>query len=567
MSRDRLCRWAGWGRDAEAMSLAEHPKLVAHLRSCLGDLPDAGVEAAPISSLEVAPGKLGEEAVAEFVAAVGDEGLRTDAEDRIRHSFGKSYRDLVRARSGAVDRITDAVIYPTDAESVARVLDIAGRHGVAVIPFGGGTSVVGGVEPRVGEPDRKDACGATITLDTRWMNGIELDEDSQLAEVGAGVMGPDLEEALGAHGYTLGHFPQSFEFSTMGGWVAARGAGQQSTRYGKIEEMVQSVRLVSPAGEIVTRNVPATAAGPGIVQQFVGSEGTLGVITSATVRIRPKAESMRMEAFLFGDFEYGCHAMRRLEQAGLPLSIVRLSDAEETRWLSQAAESSPSLVGRIGRAVVERMIRRRGYDRERLCLALVSMEGDRAAVAAGMRRGRRIIASCGGIALGMSPGKNWFRDRFRHPYLRDELIARGVMVDTLETATTWSNLPVLYAGVRDALSESMEEAGREGVVLCHLSHIYPTGSSLYYTFMAKQVPGEELRQWQRIKDAATAAIVAGGGTLSHHHGIGYEHAPLAAENGPLAVKALAAAKRELDPTGIMNPGKLFSPGTERDTEP
>ena len=552
MSVARRCRWAGWGRDEQALRLDDQPGLVAFLREALGDLP---VPTPPRSmeTIEVGPSRVPDDVLARLADLLGTQHVRTDRNERLLHSLGKSYPDLICARTGRIRCVTDAVLYPETAEQVAGVLRTAAEHSLAVVPFGGGTSVVGGLEPKAGEHR------GVLTLDLSRMVAVKLDSESLLADVEAGIFGPDLEARLARDGLTLGHFPQSFEFSTLGGWIATRGAGQNSTRYGKIEQLVQAVRLVTPAGEIETRNVPASATGPSTLQAIVGSEGTLGVITSAVVRVRRLPETTRWMAWLSEDFWSGCRLLQTLEQEGLPISVARLSDAEETRWMSKAGNrGDASLVARVGKWYVQRSLERRGYDPQRVCFALVSLEGRATEVREAAARAKAIARRLGSVALGSSPGRAWQRDRFRLPYLRDELIARRVMVDTLETATTWSNLRPLYQAIRVALSQSMQQNGSPGVVMCHLSHLYASGSSLYFTFLAPQIEGSELLQWQRVKQAALRAIVKGGGALSHHHGIGQDHLPLAAEDGPLAVEAWRAAKMRLDPTGIMNPGKLLA---------
>lgn len=547
----RLCRPGGWGRAEDALSLADQPKLAAYLSEALGGMHEPP-DVPPAWERPPQPSRLSPAALAVLAEQLTPEAVSTDDADRVAHSLGRSYRDLLHIWSGRLGPVTDAVVYPADEQQVAAVLRLAAEHDFAVVPFGGGTSVVGGVDPLRGEH------AATVTLDTMRIDHVNIDAEAQLADIGAGALGPDLERKLAEQKFMLGHFPQSFEYSTFGGWVATRGAGQQSTRYGRIERMVQSVQMVTPEGIIQTRNVPATAAGPSLLGQLVGSEGTLGVITSAVARIRPRPEATEFCTFLLGDFDTASTLVRDLSQDELPLSVVRLSDASETRFMLQAISSRPTLVRRIGKAYVERSMRRRDFDKQQVCVLLVSVDGDRPAVNRAVRRIRTMADLAGGMYLGTGPGKNWEKDRFRHPYLRDELIARRVMVDTLETATTWSNVSTLYEMVQQAIAGAMEEAGTPGVVLCHLSHVYPTGTSLYYTFLARQQRGEELKQWAHVKQAANQAIVAGGGTLTHHHGIGNEHVPLSGEHGPIGLAAVAAAKKTLDPTGIMNPGKLFN---------
>jgi len=554
---DKHCRWAGWGRETDALKLSDRPKLQAYLAETLGGLPPRAEEPPPLESIDAAPSRLSETQLAAVVEIVGDEQVRRDNASRLKFSLGKSYPDLIRARSGRIEPVTDAVVSPADEAQVAAVVEVAARRHLAVVPFGGGTSVVGGVDPRMGSQQ------AVITLDLSRLNELRIDENSLLIDVGAGAFGPDIEATLSTADLTLGHFPQSFEFSTIGGWVATRGAGQNSTRYGKIEDLVQAVRIVTPQGRIETRNVPASATGPSVLQAMIGSEGTLGVITSVIARVRRRAEATAWRAFLVGDFEVGCRLLRALEQAELPLAVVRLSDAEETRWMSKASEGRPSLVTRLGKWYVQQTMRRRGFESAEVCFLLASFEGSKPTVRLAAAQAQRIAKRFGAIGLGSSPGKGWQQDRFRLPYLRDELIARRLMVDTLETATTWSNLGSLYESVRETLARSMRESGAAGVVMCHVSHLYSSGASLYFTYMAPQVQGQELSQWHTVKQATTSAIVAGGGAISHHHGIGQDHLPLEAEDGPLAVAAMVAAKERLDPDGIMNPGKLFGrPGPE-----
>ncbi|MEX2023724.1 MAG: FAD-binding oxidoreductase, partial [Thermoleophilaceae bacterium] len=474
-----------------------------------------------------------------------DHAVDALAEQHVGHAAGRGYADLVRLRRGDASGAPDAVVLPGDVAQVAAVLAACAEHGIAVIPFGGGTSVVGGVEPLRGGHD------AAISLSLRRLTRIDADPVSRTIAAEPGVFGPALERTLAGWGLTLGHFPQSFEYSTVGGWVATRSAGQASTGYGRIDELVEAVRCVTPAGELATLDAPATAAGPSLCELVVGSEGTLGVIAGATLRVRPAPAERHYEAWSLPDFDAGLATLRELEQSGAAPDVARLSDEDETR-LTMALGSSGGVAERVGRAY----LRARGH--EHGCIAFTGFEGETDAV--GARRGRcaQILRAHGAVALGTRPGRSWLRGRFSAPYLRDELLDRGVMVETLETATTWSNLSALYDAVAAALRTALAERGTPPAVMCHVSHLYPSGASLYFTFLARQEAGVELDQWRAAKRAAGEAIVAAGGTITHHHAIGRDHREwMADEVGGLGIDVLRAVKERVDPTGIMNPKKLL----------
>jgi alkyldihydroxyacetonephosphate synthase len=536
-------RWWGWGEDGHAVPLPAAAE--ALLRDELGADPTARRPPVPLEQVSVPDGRLPEPARERLAAAVGAAHVRDDRETRIRHAVGRSYPDLVRIRSGDAASAPDAVVLPGAAEQVGAVLAACAEHRVGVVPFGGGTSVVGGVEPV------RDGMAAAVTLDLgRLASTVEVDRTSLTARLDAGLLGPDAERRLREQGVTLGHFPQSFEYSTVGGWVATRSAGQASTGYGRIDELVEAVRCVTPAGELGTRAVPASAAGPSLRELVVGSEGVLGVICEATLRVRPAPVARRYEGWSFATFAEGCDAFRVMEQAGASADVNRLSDEAETR-LTMALASSGSRTEKLGR----RYLRLRGH--ERGCLAIIGFEGAEEGVDDRRRRTGALLRAGGGVALGHRPGDAWLRSRYAGPYLRDELLDRGVLVETLETATTWANLGTLHHAVGEALRAALTGRGTPPLVMCHVSHLYPSGASLYFTFLARREE-DALAQWRAAKTAASEAIVAGGGTITHHHAIGRDHRQwMQAEVGELGVELLRAAKERLDPAGIMNPGKLL----------
>jgi alkyldihydroxyacetonephosphate synthase len=537
-------RWWGWGDAQRAQELPEGA--AALLRATLG--AEGGLRPpVALDQVTLPPSRLDPGGRSRLAAIVGEEGVRDDHGSRVLHAAGKGYPDLVRLRAGRPEGAPDAVLYPESHEQVRAVLEACSEARTAVVPWGGGTSVVGGVAPLRGEMD------AVVALDLRRLGRLlALDSVSRLATVQAGMRGPALEAALGAQGFTLGHFPQSFEYVSIGGCVATRSAGQASTGYGRIDDMVFGLRAAAPAGEISLPAFPASAAGPDLRELMVGSEGALGVLTEVCLRVRPRPPSRRYEGMFFRTFAEGVEALRAGAQEHALPDVTRLSDEAET-GVSLALTGQDSLRLRAGRAY----LRARGYARG--CVAILGWEGEPEDLARRRGTGLALLREHGGLSVGSGPGRRWARARYEGPYLRDWLLDRGVLVETLETATRWSRLEGLHRAVGDALRSALGGRGTPAVVMCHVSHVYETGASLYFTFLARQEAGAEIEQWQAAKSAATDAIVAGGGTLTHHHAVGRDHAPwLGAEVGPLGLAALGAVKRELDPQGIMNPGKLVT---------
>jgi alkyldihydroxyacetonephosphate synthase len=539
---DKL-RWWGWGDPAHPQALPAHA--LDFLRETVG------IAARPRPPVALGQVRLAAPALSEPTAAalreiVGAEGLRDDHAERVVHAAGKGYPDLVRLRAGAPEGAPDAVVRPGDHEQLRAVLDRCAQASVAVVPWGGGTSVVGGVAPLRGEH------AAVIALDIeRMARVLELDRISRTVTVQAGIRAPALERALAPSGFTLGHFPQSYEYVSLGGCAATRSAGQASSGYGRIEQLVLGMRFAAPAGEIALAPFPASAAGPELRRLLVGSEGTLGVIEELTLRVRPAPRERIYEGVFFADFAAGVEALRELAQQRACPDVARLSDEAETR-MSLALAGAGGVKGRLGRAYIGL----RGYGEG--CLAILGFEGEAEEVAARRKRALELARRGGGLAVGRSPGEAWRKGRFSAPYLRDELLTQGVMVETLETATSWSNLRALHRAVATAIADALAAQGTPGLVMCHVSHLYETGASLYFTFLARQREGAELEQWAAVKRAASEAIVAGGGTITHHHAVGRDHAPwLADEVGREGVAVLRALKGELDPAGIMNPGKLL----------
>jgi alkyldihydroxyacetonephosphate synthase len=531
----RECVFWGWGEPGAGPSLPGHA--AAFLRSELG--VDGAVVSRPVAleAVRLRPPALGAAVRDRLAGIVGEAGVRDDAGARAGRCRGKSYLDLLRQRAGDCEDAPDAVVAPGSAAEAQAVLYACSEEGVAVVPFGGGTSVVGGLEPLRGRWD------ALVSLDLGRLEGVEsFDERSHLAWLRGGTRLPEADHALAQRGFTLGHTPQSYEWATVGGCVATRSAGQSSTGHGRIDENVVALRCATPAGELANLAVPATAAGPALKELVIGSEGVLGAITSVGLRVLPLPAARRYEGWAVRSFEAGWEALRTLAQAEVEPDIARLSDEAETR-MSFALAGTGAKARALGAALRGR------------CVLVCGWEGSPQSIAIRRKPAARALRGAGAWPLGQAPGAAWAATRYAGPHLRDDLLDRGVMVETLETATTWSNLGAL----RSAVTRALEGALAAPLVLCHASHVYATGASLYFTAFAAQERGDPAGQWRRAKAAAMDAIVGAGGTITHHHAVGADHAPwLRAETGPLGHDLLRVLKERCDPAGIMNPGKLLA---------
>lgn len=522
--------WDAWGSEPARLPAAAKAIVATLLPGKAHPVPRRQVPELTPSLISAAD--LG--ALADVVGA--HHASRADAV-RLLHLGGKSTPDLLHRRMDGLQNAPDAVVSPADHDQIAAVLRVCDDRGIAVVPFGGGTSVVGGVEPERGEH------AAVIALDlSRTAALLALDEVSLLASFGAGTTGPQAEELLGARGFTLGHFPQSFPYASLGGFAATRSSGQASRGYGRFDDLVHALRIATPAGDLDLGRSPASAAGPDLRELFLGSEGAFGVLTEVTVRIRPLPGATAYRAWSFPDFATGTAALREATQRGIRPTVLRLSDETETR---------------VNAAMGGHLTRMRG------CLAIATFEGATLEEAEAARDALdTVFAAHGATSRGEDPARSWERGRFSSPALRDTLMDTGVLAETLETATTWANLPALKQAVTDALTASLTASGTKPVVLCHISHVYPAGASLYLTVIAAL--GEDPQaQWKTAKDAASRAIGHANGTITHHHAVGRDHRPyLATEIGPLGVELLRAVKAVLDPRGIMNPGALVVPRSD-----
>jgi alkyldihydroxyacetonephosphate synthase len=513
-----------WGDPAHAAPLPDGVRDLVGLVFALGDTPAA-------TDVTVPAPQLAPELVDGLRAVVGADHVVLDDATRRRRTRGKSTPDLLRQRTGDLSDAPDVVVRPGDHDDVQAVLDYAQEHRIAVVPFGGGTAVTGGL---VAE---RNGFGGIVSLDLGRMRSLlALDPVSSTATLGPGLRGPEAEALLAEHGLMLGHLPQSFEFATIGGFAATRSSGQSSAGYGRFDAMVVGLRAATPKGEVrLGGTSPSNASGPDLREVFLGSEGAFGVITEVTVRVRPLPEVKIYEGWQWPSFEAGAEAMRTLAQGDLLPTVLRLSDENETA----INLARPDAIGGEGAGG---------------CLMIVGYEGTPSATAAKKAAVTDVLTGLGGTALGAEPGEAWAAGRFNAPYLRDSLLDVGVLVETLETVTFWSNRDRLYTAVKAALEGAL---GEGTMVLCHVSHVYATGCSLYFT-VASAGGEQPLERWLGAKRAANDAIVASAASITHHHAVGTDHKGwLTPEIGEVGVDILRAIKRELDPAGILNPGVLI----------
>ena len=526
-----MMKWDAWGDPTAAKPLSGGIRKLFEQALGVGNSPVAELR---LDQVKLRPSALSPADRNALADIVGTEHVGVDDRPRLLRAGGKSTLDLLRRRDPGVQDAPDAVLLPGDEKEVAEILRLCGQRSIAVVPFGGGTSVVGGLDPL------RCQFKAVISLDLGRLDELHsLDEVSGEAELGAGVTGPDAERLLGERGFSLGHFPQSFQFATIGGFAATRSSGQDSAGYGRFDDMVRGLRAVTPAGVLDLGRAPESAAGPDLRQLLIGSEGVFGIITRVRVRVHPTPAATRYEAWSFPDFATGADSLRAVAQTGTGPTVLRLSDEAETGVNLATADSigEDSITGG--------------------CLAITVFEGTEAHVESRHAETRALLEATGGTSLGEAPARAWEHGRFNAPYLRDSLLSAGALCETLETATNWSNIPALKSAVTEALTTALAETGTPALVLCHISHVYPTGASLYFTVVAGQ-RGNPIEQWRKAKTAASEAMMRTGATITHHHAVGADHRPwMRDEVGDLGVQVLRAVKATLDPAGILNPGKLI----------
>jgi len=547
-------KWWGWGDEGTSFTHRDKPALAPFIKRHLG-LDVEGETARPLGfdGLRIPEPSLAGDLRAALEAAVGGEQVSTDPLDRVVHARGKCLRDLIRHRRGDLGRLPDVVVRPGEDDEVTAVMRAALEADAVLIPFGGGTNISGSLEA----PEDEER--TVISVDMGLMDRLlEIDEEARLARVQAGVLGPRLEEQLNARGWTLGHFPDSFTHSTLGGWIATRSSGMQSDKYGDVADLTRAVRVVTPAGILTTRPVPHASTGPSVREMVLGSEGRLGIITEATVHVHRVPERRRILGYLFPSWSEALAAMREIAASEASPSVTRVSDSYETQF-SFATRKDPSLLDRLkSKALSEYLERRRDFDLETMCLSFIGYEGTKDHVAAQRKLVGRIVSSHGGLCVGKGPGELYDQKKFDTPYIRDYLLDRGAPGDVSETSAPWSALPTLYDNVMTAARGAFDELGVRGYIMCHLSHSYHSGACLYFTFAFKPSGQRDvLEEYDVVKGAIQQTFVDSGATLSHHHAVGTEHARWLEQDisGP-GVAMLRALFDGVDPGANLNPGKI-----------
>jgi len=548
-------KWWGWGDESTTFDHHDKPALAPFVLDKVGiDLDSGSSRVIAFDDLDIAAPQLSDELRTALVEAVGDVWVLDSPMERVVHTYGKSLRDLVRIRRGDLGRLPDVVVYPEDEDATVAVVEAALAADAVVIPFGGGTNISGSLEaPR-------DERRTVISVDmARLDQVIEIDVTSRTARIQAGALGPDLERQLNARGWTIGHFPDSFNHSTLGGWIATRSSGMQSDKYGDIADLTRAVRVVTPNGILATRNVPSSSTGPSVREMILGSEGRLGIITEATVHVHRVPEERKILGYLFPDWSRALRAMQAIAASDAAPSVTRVSDAGETLF-SFATKKGGGFADAAQSFVLKQFLTRaRHFDLDEMCLSFIGYEGSADHVARQRKLVGAIVKTHGGICVGSGPGELYDQKKFDTPYIRDFLLDRGGLADVSETSAPWAQLEPLYDGVCAAARKTFDDLGVKGWIMCHLSHSYHSGACLYFTFAFHETPGEDgLAQYDRVKAAIQQAFMDHGATLSHHHAVGVEHrAWLAEDISPAGVTMVRALLDGVDPGHNLNPGKIL----------
>ncbi|MFD1715688.1 FAD-binding oxidoreductase [Amnibacterium flavum] len=546
-------KWWGWGVEGVGFHHEDKPAFAPFVKKAVGlDVWQPAGEQPSFEDLDVPASQAPASLVQGLAAIVGEKQVVTDDLERVIHTYGKSIRDLMRVRAGILPRVPDVVVYPADEAESQRIVALAAQEDAVIIPFGGGSNISGSLEPEKGETR------PVVSLDMgRQRRLLELDEGSGLARIQAGALGPDLEKQLNDRGWTIGHFPDSFTHSSLGGWVATRSSGAQSDKYGDIADIARGMRLVRPDGIAEIRAIPSASTGPSVREMIVGSEGRLGVISEVTVQVHRRPEERQIQAYFFPSFSAGLKAMHEISESDASPSITRVSDARESGFSLATSKESKGLSGAAQKGLMA-FLKKRGWNLDELALSFIGYEGSPSHVRYQKRIVGKIVRKHGGLGVGAGPGALYDQKKFDTPYLRDFLLDRGAAADVSETAAPWSKLQDVYDTVVKAANGAYDSIGVSGWIMCHLSHSYRSGACLYFTFAF--VTGEDkIAEYDVVKSAIQQSFIDAGGTLSHHHGVGVEHALWMEQDiSPEGVAIMRGLLESADPQRILNPGKIIT---------
>ena len=549
-------KWWGWGAEGIQFSFADKPKFAPFVMDVIGvDVTKPAPRVAELSSFDIPSTQLSDGLRAALNDAIGEEFVVDDDEYRVIHAFGRGVRDLVRVRRGQFGRLPDAVVYPGSEADVVAIVNAAVAHDAVVIPYGGGSNIVGALEAVPTETRQ------VLSIDMGRMNKVlEIDDASSLARIEAGVLGPDMEIQLNAKGWTMGHFPDSFVWSTLGGWIATRSTGMQSDKYGDIADITRGLRMVMDGQVLVLRPLPSSSSGPSVREMVLGSEGRLGIITEAWVNVHRLPPVREIQAYFFPNYDAGLQAMQWITESDAAPSITRVMDANETQF-SMANGKKSSRVSHLMTRAIQEVMTRKGWDLNQIALGFVGYEGTAVHVRYEKSLVSKIVSRAGGMSVGKGPGVLYDQKKYDIPYIRDFLLDRGIPADVSETATPWSLLKQIHDTTVAAANAAMEKAGVQGFIMCHLSHSYHSGACQYFTFAINDSSEHNMESYDLVKRAIQQSFMDNGGTISHHHGVGEEHSPwLDQDISPAGVFIQRKLFDGVDPDHRFNPGKIIHTG-------
>ncbi len=549
-------KWWGWGEEGLSYTYEDKPKFPGFVLEKIGvDITQAVPKRPSFTDLDVPASQLTSSLREKLIAILGEDYVNLDDETRVVHAFGKGVRDLVRVRRGDLGRVPDVVCYPgTHDEVVALVDAIAAADGV-IIPFGGGSNIVAALEAEPGETRQ------VVSINLGRMNRVlEIDEQSGLAHIQAGVLGPDMEDQLNAQGWTMGHHPDSFVWSTLGGWIATRSSGMQSDKYGDIADITRGMTVVLPGNVVELRPLPSTSSGPSIREMMLGSEGRLGVITSAWVNVHRLPEVRELQAYFFATYEDGLAACQEIVESDSDVMMARVSDALETQYIIANGKASGRLKGLLSKAIAKVMASK-GWDLEQIALSIIGFEGSANHVRYEKGLVGRIVRNHNGMGVGQGPATLYDQKKYDTPYIRDFMLDRGILADVSETTTPWQYAVEIHDETVRAAEQALAECGVSGAVFCHLSHSYHSGACQYFTFAINDASETNLDTYDHVKRAIQQSFMDHHGTVSHHHGVGEEHSPwLEQDISPAGVMIQRKLFAAVDPGRNLNPGKIVHEG-------